>query len=384
MQSPLLAQQQSSVTIKVPSGTDVHYLAKQLKQAGLLKHSRLFVLLARVNGDARRLKVGEYKITTEMSASDLLANIVAGKVIQRSILFVEGWTFRDLKETLDESSHIKHEIKNLTNAEIMAKLGHPDQHPEGLFFPDTYFFTWGDSDLTILKQAYQRMQAVLTTQWQQRASHLPYKNSYQALIVASLIEKETGLDNERAKVAGVILLRLKKWMRLQVDPTVLYGLGRPYSSTITKQDLALATPYNTYQRYGLPPTPIDMPGEASIAAALHPEMGDVLYYVSRGDGSHQFSATYKEHRQAVEKYLRRKPSKNNDDLIGTNASSIESINSIIDINLSSMGLIVPWRQYVSPVNNEKTIHFRINSYRQKSTDSLKQPSMYYFRVVYGQ
>lgn len=301
--APLLRQNQTMV-IKVPHGTGVRHLSRQLYKAGLLKYPRLFTFITKINGDTRRLKAGEYQITENMTAFDLLNNIVAGKVMQHEIVFIEGWTFREYKETLADNTHLKHTINKLSDLQIMAKLGHPKQSPEGLFFPDTYFFIWGETDLDILKEAYQRMQTVLRRQWVKREEGLPYKNAYQALIVASLIEKETAMPQERKLVSGVILRRLKKRMRLQIDPTVLYGLGRTYRSRISKDDLALYTRYNTYRRYHLPPTPIDMPGKASIVAALHPAPGDDLYYVSKGDGSHHFSKTYREHRLAVEKYLR--------------------------------------------------------------------------------
>lgn len=303
--TPMLRGQHKSIAIKVPPGTGIHTLARTLYQARLVRYPRLFILLAKINGDAPKLKAGEYQITLKMTASELLANIVAGKVMQRSITFIEGWTFRQIKQALDENTHIEHTIVNMGNKQIMEKLGHPNQYPEGLFFPDTYYFTWGDNDIEVLKTAYNRMEKILKKQWLQRARGLPYKNAYQALIVASLIEKETALPEERRKIAGVIVRRMKKGMRLQVDPTVLYGLGRAYGSVIMQEDLDLYTPYNTYQRLGLPPTPIDMPGQASILAALHPAHGDALYYVARGDGSHHFSATYKEHRKAVQKYLHR-------------------------------------------------------------------------------
>lgn len=307
--TPLLRKPQSSMTVQVPAGSGIHTLAKKLHQANLIRYPRLFILMAKITGDAPQMKAGEYQITPTMTAPDLLANIVAGKVMQRSITFIEGWTFRQMKQALADNPHIKHTITHLNDAQIMAELSHPRQYPEGLFFPDTYFFTWGDSDIKILNQSYDKMQKIVQEAWQQRALGLPYKKPYKALIVASLIEKETALPKERRLIAGVILRRLKKSMRLQVDPTVLYGLGRPYESTITQGDLDLYTPYNTYQRYGLPPTPIDMPSRAAVLAALHPARSDALYYVARGDGSHKFSATYKEHRQAVKKYLHREPAK---------------------------------------------------------------------------
>ena len=300
---PLLHRQQSLV-IQIPRGTGIAFFSAQLQKAGLLKYPRFFIFITELNGQARHLKAGEYEITDTMTVFDLLNHVVTGKVMQRSMLFVEGWTFSQYKKALLENPHIEHTIDHLSDAQIMEKLGYPKQHPEGLFFPDTYFFVWGDTDLSLLKAAYQRMQSILAQQWQQRDEQLPYKNSYEALIVASLIEKETALAEERPLISGVILRRLQKNMLLQIDPTVLYGLGRPYGDRITKDDLAVDTPYNTYQRYNLPPTPIDMPGKASLFAALHPDQGEALYYVSKGDGSHYFSKTYDEHKEAIKKYLR--------------------------------------------------------------------------------
>lgn len=303
--TPLRSEKEikQATTIQVSPGTGVHYLANHLHQRGLLQHPQFFIWLARLTGGASLLKAGEYQIMRSMTPRDLLDNIVAGKVKQRSITFIEGWTFRQVKAALNENSYIKHTITTLTDQQVMTQLGYPDQRPEGLFFPDTYFFTWGDSDIKILREAYQHMQTALNVAWQRRAKNLAYKNPCQALIVASLVEKETALPKERPEIAGVILRRLKKRIPLQVDPTVLYGLSRPYDSRITKEDLMTNTAYNTYKHYGLPPTPIDMPSRASILAALNPTGGDALYYVARrGCGSHVFSATYKEHRQAVKKY----------------------------------------------------------------------------------
>ena len=303
--TPLYSEKEikQAMTIQVSPGTGVHYLANHLYQRGLLQHPQFFIWLARLTRDASLLKAGEYQITQSTTPRDLLDNIAAGKVKQRSITFIEGWTFRQVKAALNENLHIKHTITTLTDQQIMTQLGHPDRRPEGLFFPDTYFFTWGDSDIKVLRESYQRMQTVLNVAWQRRAKNLAYKNPYQALIVASLVEKETALSKERSEIAGVILRRLKKRMLLQVDPTVLYGLGRPYYSRIKKEDLIKNTTYNTYQHCGLPPTPIDMPSYGSITAALNPAGGSTLYYVAQGDdGSHVFSATYKEHCQAVKKY----------------------------------------------------------------------------------
>ena len=302
MHRPLLTRGKATSVIVQP-GSTIHDLADQLDRRGLITHPGVFVFDARISGDAKRLRYGEYRILPGMSASQLLSNIISGKgVVKYQITFVEGWTFRDIKNMLREDNHIRHLFKDKNNKEIMSMLTHPQQHPEGRFFPDTYTYTWGNSDLEILQHAYQRMQAFLFEQWGQRANDLLYKDAYQALIVASLIEKETSVSNERPIIAGVILNRIKKGMRLQVDPTVLYGLEKPYGTVITKEDLHSKTLYNTYQVFGLPPTPIGMPSGASIIAALHPINTPYLYYVARGDGSHVFSATYRQHLKAVRRY----------------------------------------------------------------------------------
>lgn len=298
-----MTENHSSTTLLVPSGTGVDRLATELKHRGFLSHPRLFISIAALRGDNNKLKAGEYEIKPGMSAFQLLDNIVAGKVYLRSITLIEGKTFEEIKQVLNNNPYLLHQITGLNNTQIMQQMGLPDQSPEGLFFPSTYFFTWGDSDFMILKKSYNHMQKLLTSVWEQRSTDLPYQNAYQVLIVASLIEKETALAKERPQIAGVILRRLQKKMMLQVDPTVLYGLGLPYGTPITRANLAVDTPYNTYRHYGLPPTPIAMPSRASIVAALHPQTGDELYYVSRGDGSHIFSVNYTAHREAIAKYL---------------------------------------------------------------------------------
>ncbi len=290
-------------SVKVQRGFGLRDLAKQLSQQSMLNHPKFFVEFARLTGYERQLRFGEYQINSKTTLAHLLHNIshARGMVLHR-ITFIEGWTFRQLKLALKQNPNVRHFIQGKSDSQIMELLGHPNQHPEGMFFPDTYLFTWGNSDLEILKKAYAKMQRVLTQQWGQRAPHLPLKTSYQALIVASMVEKETAIPKERSKIAGVIIQRLEQKMRLQVDPTVLYGLGKPFGSMITKHDLNSITPYNTYRVKGLPPTPIDMPSAASIRAAMHPSHGNVLYYVARGDGSHRFSANYKDHLLAVAQY----------------------------------------------------------------------------------
>jgi len=306
MYKPLLTRGEVT-SIKVYPGSTIHDIANGLNQRGLMTHPRFFVFDARLSGFARQLRFGEYRITPGMSASQLLSNIVSGKgLVKYNVTFIEGWTFQDIKNLLEQNNNIRHLLKNKTNKEIMRMFGHPGQHPEGRIFPDTYMYVWGNTDLEILQKAYQRMQSFLSEQWENRADNLPYKNAYQALIVASLIEKETSLPVERPIIASVILRRLKKRMRLQVDPTVLYGLKKSYASVISKRDLRSNTAYNTYKIYGLPPTPIDMPSAASIIAALHPAHTNYLYYVSRGDGSHEFSVNYKQHLSAVHRFRKQK------------------------------------------------------------------------------
>lgn len=302
MYSPMLVSSELR-SIKLYPGKTIHDLAKTLYQKQLIKHPHFFVFVARFTGKARKLRFGDYRITSGMTATELLDNISSGNgVMKYQITLVEGWTFRDMLNAIEADENLFDRLKGKSFDDVMTLIGHADQHPEGLFLPDTYTFIWGNTDIEILKHAYDRMQTYLSAQWQKRAPGLFYKNAYQVLIVASLIEKETSLAGERPIVASVILNRLKKRMRLQVDPTVLYGLNKPYGTRITRSDLRSKTPYNTYRRYGLPPTPIDMPSQASIEAALHPAHTRYLYYVATGDGSHVFSVTYRQHLHAVKKY----------------------------------------------------------------------------------
>lgn len=299
---PMLVRQ-GVTSIKVYPGNTIHDLAKILYAKRLITHPHIFIFAARLSGHSKKLRFGEYRIWPGMSAYTLLNNIISGRdLVKYQITFVEGRTFQDMLNVLEEDPNLFHRLKGKSTEEIMQLLGHPGEHPEGLFMPETYTFIWGNTDIEILSHAYERMQKYLTKQWEQRASGLPYRSAYQALIIASLIEKETSVDSERPIIASVILHRLKKRMRLQVDPTVLYGLNKPYNTPITRDDLKSKTSYNTYRIYGLPPTPIDMPSKASIYAALHPANTPYLYYVATGDGSHIFSKTYAEHLRAVKKY----------------------------------------------------------------------------------
>lgn len=296
-------------SIKVYPGTTIRQLIDELKQRQLLQHDDLFLMYARYKDSQVRLRYGEYLITPSTTAPQLLKNIINGTgLFDRQITFIEGWTFNDIKNALANNPNVRHTILNKTNAQIMQMLGKSDLHPEGQFFPDTYNYTWGNSDVDILQKAYEHMQKCLQTQWPTRAANLPYENAYQALIVASLVEKESALNKERPLIAGVIINRLRKGMRLQVDPTVLYGISGSFNGAITQEDLKAKNPYNTYVIKGLPPTPIGMPGASSINAALHPVITDSLYYVAKGDGSHIFSNNYQQHLIAVKSYVAQKNS----------------------------------------------------------------------------
>ena len=262
----------------------------------------LFILLAKVKGVETRVRAGEYEIKVEMTPEELLAKFIQGSAIQYSFTVIEGWSFRQMLAAIADDPVIEYTLGDKTDQEIMNLLGYPDQHPEGLFFPDTYRFPKGTSDVDFLRRAYQVMQKHLTREWNQRESGLPLASSYDALILASIIEKETGAGFERPLISGVFIQRLKKKMRLQTDPTIIYGLGENFDGDIRFRDLKKDTPYNTYLHAGLTPTPIALPGLEAIRAALHPAKTEALYFVSKGDGTHHFSATLKEHNSAVKRY----------------------------------------------------------------------------------
>ena len=249
-----------------------------------------------------------------MTPRELLDLLHSGKVVQHSLTVVDGWTFEEVLAALSSKSELAHTFADeATYSEIMAQLGYPGVHPEGRFLADTYHFPRGTSDAAFLRRAYQSMESYLHDAWNERAPDLPYESPVDALIVASIIEKETGKAEERAEIAGVLVRRLKRNMRLEADPTVIYGLGADFDGNLRKRDLRFDTPYNTYLHKGLPPTPIAMPGTASIHAALHPEPGETLFFVAKGDGSHHFSVTYPEHQAAVRRYQRRGGSRDSAD-----------------------------------------------------------------------
>ena len=283
-------------------GSSLKSVAREMRQAGLLGRDWPFVWLARLRGKSAQLKAGNYSLDHAISPLELLEVITKGEVTQRQISIIEGWTFKQIRVTLNANPDITHDTLNLTDAEILQRIGATEAHPEGLFFPDTYYFAAGSSDVRIFKRAYQIMQQRLQEAWLERAPDLPLQTPYQALILASIVEKETGTPGDRSKIAGVFVNRLRKGMLLQTDPAVIYGLGDKFDGNLRKRDLLADTAYNTYTRSGLTPTPIALPGLAALQATLHPAQTDALYFVARGDGSSQFSATLEQHNRAVNRF----------------------------------------------------------------------------------
>lgn len=288
--------------LDVPSGATPGALLARLQDEEVLHGAFWLRLYWRFNLAGQALHSGEYRLKPGMDAADLVALWREGEVVQYSLTLVEGWTFHQFRELLARQPKLEATLTGLSDAEVMKRLGKTDTVPEGHFFPDTYRYVRGMRDIDLLKQAYQRMDKILKEEWDGRAQDLPYENSYQALIMASLIEKETGVPQERAQIAGVFVRRLDKNMLLQTDPTVIYGMGERYTGKISRADLREPTPYNTYVVAGLPPTPIAMPGRDAIHAALNPADGQSLYFVARGDGSHVFSDNLDDHNKAVQEF----------------------------------------------------------------------------------
>ncbi len=289
---------------RLKNGTTFRSAAAQWKQAGLLKETYSFEILARVLGKSGKLKAGTYQIDKPLTPLELLEKVTSGDVTQSEITFIEGHTFAQMRKRLDEQSDLKHETTGLSDAEVLKLVGATETHPEGLFMPDTYQFSKGMSDVALLKRAYTTMKTRLTDKWASRADGLPYKTPYEALIMASIVEKETGKTSERPTIAAVFTNRLRMGMRLQTDPTIIYGLGNKYRGKIFRSDLDNDTPYNTYTRAGLTPTPIAMPSRDAIDAVMQPADSKAIYFVASpaGDGSHIFSRSLEEHNSAVAKY----------------------------------------------------------------------------------
>jgi len=294
-------------TIVFSRGSSIRTLANQLIEKGLLENKNYFLIWGKLNRQETKLQAGEYLLTPGMTLSSLLDAMVAGDVVQHNITMIEGYTFRQMLKSIHQNSILKKQLTGLSDDEIMEKLGHKGEHPEGRFYPDTYYISRGVTDIELLNRAYDAMAKILQQEWQQREENLPLKSSYEALILASIVEKESAIAEERPLIAGLFINRLRKKMRLQTDPTVIYGI-KNYDGNIRFRDLRKDTPYNTYTRGGLPPTPIALPGRQAIHAALHPDKTNYLYFVAYGDGSgrHVFSTNLKDHEKAVDQYQRKK------------------------------------------------------------------------------
>jgi UPF0755 protein len=297
---------EGGATFEIPPGTPFTRISTRLAEEGIISHPTLLRLYARASGKAGSVHAGEYYIEPGTTLSELLQQFTRGDVLLYSFTIVEGWNQWDLLRALHDHPHIDAQMSEDDWPALLDELGAETSHPEGLFLPETYHFPRNTSDRTVLKQAYQLMQGVLSEEWPGRDPDAPVATPYEALILASIVEKETARADERQRIAGVFARRLEKRMRLQTDPTVIYGLGPAFNGNITRRDLRTDTPYNTYTRGGLPPTPIAMPGREAIRAALHPAPGNELYFVATGigDGSHKFSETKAEHDAAVAEYLR--------------------------------------------------------------------------------
>ena len=292
---------------QLEAGTSLSSMSENLAKAGILSKPYYLKIMARLDGNASKIKAGEYQIPEGITPKSLLNLLVSGKVISHTLTIVEGWTFRELLAAVAAHPKIEQTLYDASYEEIMSLLGMEGEHPEGRFLPDTYHFPKGTTDLAFLERAAKAMEKTLEEKWSQRDQGLPLQSPYEALILASIIEKETGVASERPEIAGVFVRRLNKGMKLQTDPTIIYGMGDKFDGNIRRKDLTRDTPYNTYTRTGLTPTPICLPGADAIEAAVHPNDGKTLFFVAKGDGSHYFSATLDEHNKAVRKYqLKRK------------------------------------------------------------------------------
>ncbi|MCB1790612.1 MAG: endolytic transglycosylase MltG [Gammaproteobacteria bacterium] len=293
---------QGEAVYRVDKGATLASVARDLARDGYIDDARYLQWYGRYTGQANRIRAGEYRLTGDLTPDGLLALLVSGKTIEYSLTLLEGWNIRQVRAAVAGHEALTHTLDDLGDGELMARLGRAGDHPEGRFFPDTYHFTRGTSDLEFLQRAMSKMDEQLDAAWAGRAPGIPVTTPYEALILASIVEKETGQADERPEIAGVFTRRLEKGMRLQTDPTVIYGMGADFDGNIRRKDLTTDTPYNTYVHAGLPPTPICMPGRDALDAAVRPAAGNTLYFVARGDGTHAFSATLKQHNAAVRKY----------------------------------------------------------------------------------
>lgn len=305
LDEPLAVPEQGFAYVLQP-GTSLNSVARDLGAAGVLANPRALAIYGRWHGLAGRIKAGEYRIEPGTTPITLLDQLTGGRVVQHALTVVEGWTFAQMRRAIAADERLEHTLTGLSSDEVMTRIGLAGVHPEGRFFADTYYFPRGTSDADFLRRAYGAMEDFLADAWTGRAAGLPLKSPEEALILASIVEKETGEAGERPRIAGVFVERLRKGMRLETDPTVIYGLGEAFDGNLRRRDLRADTPYNTYTRKGLPPTPIAIPGPDAIRAALHPQVDGALFFVAKGDGSHHFSATYEEHQQAVNRYQKRR------------------------------------------------------------------------------
>jgi UPF0755 protein len=300
---PLMSADAPALEFNIAPGSSMRAALRQLRDAGVPASPVLMELLARGSGSAS-LKAGSYRIEGGMSPLSLIDTLARGNTIKESLTIIEGWNFAQMRAEMAKQQFLRHDSSELDHQALLQKVAPGFAYPEGLFFPDTYFFDRGSSDLLVLQQAHQRMLKMLDESWAKRAPGLPYSKPYDALIMASIVEKETGAPADRTKVASVFVNRLQRGMLLQTDPTVIYGIGPSFDGNLRKVDLQTDTPYNTYTRGGLPPTPIAMPGRAALHAALNPAGGDALFFVARGDGSSEFTSNLDDHNRAVNKYQR--------------------------------------------------------------------------------
>jgi UPF0755 protein len=293
------------VIVEVQPGQSLTAVSRELAARGLVRHPRVLALYGRLTHADSRMHAGEFSLAPGTTPAGLLQAFVSGAVVQHSVTVVEGWTFRDLRRALADEPTLEHATREMTDTEVMRELGEAGTDPEGLFFPDTYLFGKGTRDIDVLRQARDRMRKELATAWAQRKPDLPLKNEYEALILASIVERETGIADERPRIAGVFIERLRRGMRLQTDPTVIYGLGTKFDGNLRRADLERDGPYNTYTRTGLTPTPIALPGAGALLAAVQPDERDEVFFVATGagDGRHVFSKTLAEHEAAVRQYL---------------------------------------------------------------------------------
>ncbi len=294
----------SPLIFDLKAGSSLRAAARDLSAAGIIGEPLLFEILGRLRGNAPHIRAGNYEFESPTTPLKVLQKITRGDAAQVAIRFIDGWTFKQMRHAIDGHDAVKHDTHGMSDEAIARKLGIPGAQPEGWFFPESYHFSRGASDLAILRRAHRLMQSHLNAQWAKRAANTPLATPYEALILASIVEKETGKAADRAMVASVFVNRLRINMRLQTDPTVIYGMGEAFDGNLRRRDLQADTPWNTYTRGGLPPTPIAMPGLASIQAALNPAESKMLYFVARGNGSSQFSRTLDEHNAAVNKYQR--------------------------------------------------------------------------------